>query len=297
MRAMLLLLLCCTSTLQAYESDTYHYRLTKVADASRLLDAHVNEGLRQVVENWSGGEDHTGLARAIYWKFGGIHWVDHVEAWSMDNPDIQHYPQSRYQSIYRGMPVWATRVNFLFGIGKTLNVAGVMMGSDKFGHFFSQGNKYFRRQHKGFDHSAIVAKGVFAERWIFGQLTTGVYSNADLVANYEGWLFYRSLFEEDVIAGKPAIISWRSGKPYLQREFAWADHVNDYWDEALNPSYVVNAIAVRLKPRIEALCPEYDEEPTRFRARSEDELLLRYEHAGLKPMPAHQFSVICQGVR
>ncbi len=61
---------------------------------------------------------------------------------------------------------------------------------------------------------------------LFG--ATGSYSNADLVANYEGYRFYRSLFDDDVISGKTAILRWENNRWVIQREFDWADHVNEY---------------------------------------------------------------------
>ena len=39
-----------------------------------------------------------------------------------------------------------------------------------------------------------MRRSVTTERGVFGALTTGIYSNADLVANYEGYRFYRGLF-------------------------------------------------------------------------------------------------------
>ena len=54
------------------------------------------------------------------------------------------------------------------------------------------------RELRGEPPERLLQKGWFAERWIFGELTTGVFSNADLVANYEGWRFYQSLFKDNV---------------------------------------------------------------------------------------------------
>ena len=76
---------------------------------------------------------------------------------------------------------WATRAAFIFGLGRTFKLNGIMVGSDKFGHFFSQGHKYYRRELRGEREDLLLAKGAFAERWVFGQLTTGIFSNADLV--------------------------------------------------------------------------------------------------------------------
>ena len=65
----------------------------------------------------------------------------------------------------------------------------------------------------GWREEHILGRGTFNERWLFGQLTTSIYSNADLVANYEGYRFYRSLFEDGVVPGKPAIVRFAGDAP------------------------------------------------------------------------------------
>ena len=191
------------------------------------------------------------------------------------------------------MPIWATRVNFLFGVGRSFRVNNVMVGSDKFGHFVSQGYKYYKRELKGWDTERILSWGAFAERWLYGLLTTGVYSNADLVANYEGWRFYRSLIDDDVIPGKPAILTWRDGRLVQQRPFTWADHINAYWDEALNPSFNVKSVNKRLRKAILAMCDEVKAAPDAFSVPNDGELWQRYSGIGLKDARENQFEVAC----
>ena len=65
-------------------------------------------------------------------------------------------------------------------------------------------------------------RSAYTERAIFGQMTTGSYSNADLVANYEGHRFYRSLFEDNIVPGKPAILRWENDAWVIQRPYTWA---------------------------------------------------------------------------
>ena len=134
--------------------------------------------------------------------------------------------------------MYASRVNWFFGVGATFRLAGSLVGSDKLGHFFSQGIKYYGSHLLGWDDRHVYGRGRFNERWLFGQLTTSVYSNADLVANYEGYRFYRSLFEAGIVPGKGPIVAFRDGRATIERSFSWADHVNDYWDEAAYPSHI-----------------------------------------------------------
>jgi hypothetical protein len=191
------------------------------------------------------------------------------------------------------MPFWATRVNFIFGVGRSFRVNGVMVGSDKFGHFVSQGYKYYMRELRGESRERLLQKGWFAERWIYGELTTGVFSNADLVANYEGWRFYQSLFEDNVSEGKTAILVLGGDSYVQQRPFTFADHINNYWDEALNPSYAVPSLNKRLRKAIKSLCPEYQENPDSYTLPDDAQLWARYENLGLKDSRQNQFVAIC----
>ncbi len=280
--------------LKAYETDQHSNRLVPVSDSLVAMDRKVNDAIEQIAGNWKKGENNRAFAAAIYWELGGVYWADKIERWAVKADEIDKYPQSRRHSIYRGMPFWVTRVNFFFGVGRTLKLNEVMVGSDKFGHFFSQGFKYYKRDLRGWDTERVLARGAFAERWIFGQWTSGVYSNGDLVSNYEGMLFYQSLFRGDVIEGKGAIMEWRDGRPKQLRKFTWADHVNDYWDEALNPSFNSNALNKRLRPRIKILCSEFKQNPGRFIPENDEFFRAKYRLIGMKENRQNSFSRVCR---
>lgn len=277
----------------AYETDQYSHRLVEIADSRPILSELVNQALADVVEEWRGPPDPLRFARRVYAKLGGLHWVDRIERQAMRDPRVERLPQTRYRSIFRGAPVSATRVNFFFGIGRTLNLAGSLVGSDKLGHFFSQGFKYYRRHRAGWSEDELLARGRYAERWLFGQLTTGVFSNADLVANYEGYLFYRSLFEDDIVPGKPAIIEWLGSGARLRRPFDWRDHVNAYWDEALNPGLYDGLLKHRVLGHLAELCESYSETPEAFVAPDDAELAERYALLRLRDASRYRLDHLC----
>jgi hypothetical protein len=131
------------------------------------------------------------------------------------------------------------------------------------------------------------------ERTIFGQLSDGIYSNADLVANYEGHVFYRSLFEDDIIAGKPAILHWETDGWIIQRNFDWADHVNEYWDEALNVNHYDAGLFKYMHETFVSMCPEYWERPDLYTIVNEDALKERYAHLGLIDTSVLRLDSLC----
>jgi hypothetical protein len=289
----LFILLILSSPAFGYESDQYTNRTQKVSDSIVLMNGEVNDAIGRILGRGRPPTSKKTMARAIYHEIGGIYWADKIERWAAKSPDVEKYHQTRHKSIYAGMPIWATRVNFVFGVGRSFRVNDVMVGSDKFGHFVSQGYKYFKRDLRGESSSLILAKGRFAERWIFGLFTTGVYSNADLVANYEGWLFYKSLFDDDVITGKKSILILESGRYRQLRPFDWADHINDYWDEALNPSFNVKSLNKRLRQSIKKLCPQYHARPDYFDVPNDEDFWQRYQHIGLRDNRRNQFVLMC----
>lgn len=276
-----------------YETDQYSNRLAPIADAQPVLDREVARTLAEVAADWRGPEDRWRFARKVYWRLGGIYWVDHLERFAIESPEVDRLPQYRHQSIFARAPIHASRVNWFFGVGATLRLAGSLVGSDKIGHFFSQGLKYYGSHLLGWDDRHVYGRGRFNERWLFGQWTTSVYSNADLVANYEGYRFYRSLFEAGIVPGKGPIVAFREGRATIERPFSWADHVNDYWDEAAYPSHVSPGLESYLLEVLPSLCPDFERNPSAFIPRRVAELEERYRDLGLKPAPELRLDRIC----
>ena len=290
---LILALLLAPSVAGAYETDQFTKRLTPLADSTELLDWRVNQTIEDLVRDWKGPRNDWKAVNYIYKDIGGRHWVDKIEKWAMKSDEIERLQPSRYESIYRGHPLWATRVAALFGVGPTIKINGQLVGSDKLGHFLSQGRKFYRRYLKYLDESKAAEHSAYTERALFGQMTTGVYSNADLVANYEGYLFYRSLFEDEIIPGKPAILAWQDDGWVIQRPFTWADHVNEYWDEALNVNHYDALLYPHMKERLESFCGDYFVDPNRYEVRNEEVLLDRYSHIQLRDTSELRLDNLC----
>jgi len=280
----------------AYETDQFSNRLQPLEDCTALLDGRVNESIAEAVADWRGPADDRRVVDAIYHDIGGHHWVDRIERWAMQSDQVDRLTPDRYESIYRGHPLWATRVAALFGVGPTIKVNGVLIGSDKLGHFISQGRKFWRRYLKYEDEARAAEHSAYTERALFGQMTTGVYSNADLVANYEGYRFFRSLFEDGVVPGKRAILAWRGDHWVVQRPFTFADHVNAYWDEALNVNHFDALLYPHMRERLLEFCGDFFEEPDRYRIGNEAALARRYDHLQLRDTSELRLDTLCPEV-
>jgi hypothetical protein len=277
----------------AYETDQFSNRLKPIEDSTELMDGRVNLSIAEAVEDWKGPRKDKKVVNAIYHDIGGHHWVDKIERWAMKSDDVERLQPDRRSSIYSGHPIWAARVAKLFGVGPTIKLNDTLIGSDKLGHFLSQGRKFYFRYLKYLDEPKAAEHSAYTERALFGQMTTGVYSNADLVANFEGYLFYRSLFEDDIIPGKPAILRWEEDHWVIQRPFTWADHVNEYWDEALNVNHYDALLYPHMKERLLEFCPDYYQAPEQYEVFNEELLQERYTHLQLRDTSELRLSQLC----
>jgi hypothetical protein len=132
-------------------------------------------------------------------------------------------------------------------------VHGSYIGTDKFAHFLSWGYIYYTqyRISRGLGLSqemslqAAISSGKVnpvGESGLHGIATTGVFSNADLTANYIGTKFYINLTEPVSLKGEfcPPMLERRGELWELQPHAAaegryYSLFVSDHYDEALNP--------------------------------------------------------------
>ncbi len=277
----------------AYETDQLSNRGEPVTDSTEVLNRKVNETIEEIVAEWHKGHDEMAFVGEIFHEIGGYHWVDRLERWAMKSPEVDKLETRRYESVFSGQPIWAVRVTAFFGVGKTIRINDQLIGTDKLGHFISQGRKFYRRFVRYGSEEKAAERSALTERAIFGQLSDGIYSNADLVANYEGHRFFRSLFEDDIIAGKPAILRWEDDGWIVQRDFDWADHVNEYWDEALNVNHFDSLLYKHMHEALVAMCPQYWERPALYSIPNEEALKDRYRHLQLRDTSELRLDSLC----
>ncbi|MCB1560147.1 MAG: hypothetical protein KDI75_03470 [Xanthomonadales bacterium] len=291
----LLLLLATSPALHGYELDSYHGRLTPLEDAAPVLNREMNLAIAEAAAECAPTGSEACVIDGIFHRVGGHHWVDHLESWAWHSPEVQRVETPREESIYFGIPFWASRNSFLFKVGPIINIGGVRVGTDKIGHFLSQGRKFNRRWRNARDEAYAANWSSITERGIFGQMTTGDYSNADLVANYEGHRFYRELFEDDIVPGRKAILRRTRSGWLVQREFDWNNHVNAYWDEAINTSYYDVLLRPWIEPHLLAYCDDYRKAPERYRISPDEDQRLRdrYAFLHLREVGELRLSTLC----
>ncbi len=204
-----------------------------------------------------------GVARAVFDAFGPA--LTRIEGLEHDlyTPEMEaRYPgqitgynaKAHFNSIYNKAYFILDPRNVTTTIhSSSMKVYGVYLGTDKIGHFSDMGYHYYKiymsALAKGDDEQQAMAEavklgtdGIISEKALLGVLTAGSYSNADLVSNYVGCLFYRNLTEPTVIKGVlcPPILKrdgeyWKLNDPTLEPHF-FHRFISDHWNEALNPS-------------------------------------------------------------
>ena len=284
----------------ASETDQFFERSEPIADSTEALNHKLNVTLARIVARHRTVRDQDIIVYKVSSRLGGHHRVDYrlkdkYEKWALKSPTVASRKVPIRDSIYGNMPPWSIRAVAVFGLGETIRVDDQLIGSDKLSHFLSQGRKFYHRYQKSGSENKAAKRGVLTERAIFGSGMTGSFSNADLVANYEGYLFYRSLFEDDIIPGKPAIFRWDDDGWVMQREFDWADHVNEYWDEALNVNAYDWILRRHMEDALADLCPQYWRDPTIYTIEDEEVLQDRYAHLGMRDTRSMRLGELCQG--
>jgi hypothetical protein len=233
------------------------------------------------------------VVNSVYRNLGGRLLVDRIEKWAIESPKVDKLKTGRYDSLYSTHPIWAIRVTKLFGVGQTIRVNDELIGTDKLGHFVSQGRKFYRRFLRYDSEEEAAKQSAFAEWAVFGQMSNGNFSNADLVANYEGHRFFRSLFEDNIIPGKPAILQRDENGWRVKRPFDWSDHVNEYWDEALNINHFDALLYGHMYQQFIGYCPRYWRNPSLYTISNEVRLRERYSHLGMKDNSVLRLDSLC----
>lgn len=159
----------------------------------------------------------------------------------------------------------------MFTQSRTVKAFGVYFGTDKLVHFHHLGEAYFRMFRKlrdgGLSRDAAYrqvlqhykSEGVLSEENIFGTISTGIFSNADLAANHVGFRFFENLTEPVVLKGETreplvrrAGVFWRLSQHVRTRSGWLAAYISDHWNEALNP----NLYSPSMRPGIRQVLEE-----------------------------------------
>ena len=224
---------------------------------------------------------YTELRKAIFQSF--------TASWGLKGYDLdkqlrsllarQSYSLSLNDSIYRDIDYVEGFSLNLKELSDVVNVDGHLIGLDKIGHFFSEGWQYFELIHyDDYNIEQALEWGRQQEAGKFGYSTTGIFSFADLVANFNGLRFWNKVLlkEDDPLKG---VFASFFDRPYMTCDIqiidsiksrkivkAWefntrldmSDFVDGAWDEGNNcNSYDDPIIEGKVRTRIKNVSPDF----------------------------------------
>ncbi len=170
----------------------------------------------------------------------------------MESHQFKSQP-ARYKTSFSNSIFAVFPTNYLT-VSPTVNVYGSQFGTDKIAHFFQQGYTYFKKHNRAVNEGLTAEKatkkairwGQASERTFYGTLVSGVYSNADLCANFIGMKFYQGLTKQVKIGDitRPAILLIKNGFWILNEKTDLSETLikpffSEHLNEAFNPSIFI----------------------------------------------------------
>jgi hypothetical protein len=149
---------------------------------------------------------------------------------------------------------------FLDPSGTVINVGGVRVGTDKFEHFSGSGFAYFKSYYlENNPLREALHSGFRAEGGFLGAISTGVFSYADLSANFGGMRFWNDVLAKrpDVLGeNQPPYVECRASQWEVRRPIDVTRYVDLTWDESNNCSLfrtekMLNDVLINLESRSE----------------------------------------------
>ncbi len=228
---------------------------TQLADSTMALDGEVNRRILLAIKRANGRVMKSNPRTGVKWYRPGCDeerlyeklvdqlartLIGQVESYAEQNEQVSRRTVPLQQSIYRDF-AWQTAPSLVISerIASVIRLDSVELGTDKLGHFFSEGFSYFAvtgQLNKSLKSGLLF--GEWSESVYFGAQTTGVFSYADLTANFQGLRFWNRILAKhpDPLTGKmpsPYVVckrdEWR-----LAQSFHWYDYVDNGWDESIN---------------------------------------------------------------
>ncbi|MEY4580317.1 MAG: hypothetical protein RL701_5020 [Pseudomonadota bacterium] len=220
------------------------------AQVDAVLDARMNELLDELLGDLNDSapdsvEERDAFVRRVFQHRYLPELITPYEEWVKHEAPVPLY-KVRDKGIYgHAVDYDDMRMTWYIELSPIIQVGGVAMGIDKLGHYLAQGFQYYEYYQQLDPRLTVEARAqavrVYGHKQEYAQLgiaTGGVYSYADLAANWSGMLFFLALFDDVALEGVThARLIAPDGHGYKRaRAFHWAEWVSADWDEVQNPA-------------------------------------------------------------
>lgn len=162
--------------------------------------------------------------------------------WADNNTAVTRFPDDTVSNNqFYEMTIFRDNQLIRAPLARTVKMNGIYLGTDKLQHFISVGYSYYKNYIKEIQRgetqqeafNTVLKLGVFTEESYLGQYSSGMFSYADLEANFQGLLFGVDLCEgDDPYLSYSEKGGWVSRKPIDMTKY-----LNPNWDESFNSSY------------------------------------------------------------
>ncbi len=282
----------------AAEIDSVTPRRIHLDDSLQAINTIFNQRMMEGIEKANGRRDdfedltaeefcdeeilYVELRKAIFqsftasWGFKGYSLDKQLRELLAD----RSYSLSLDDSIYRDINyVEGFSLNFK-ELSDVVRVSGHLVGLDKLGHFFAEGWQYFElTREEGKSIEQDLQWGKEQESGKYGYTTTGIFSFADLVANFNGLRFWNRVLgkNDDPLLGFVAnlfdspyvtcdiqvVASFRHMKIVKSwernKKFDLSVYLDGVWDEGNNcNSYADPVIQEKVSSRIGAVDSKFN---------------------------------------
>ena len=250
----------------ASESDPFNGIERPLADAADLINAKANSLLEHglnLANAQNSGCDERELYAVLQSQFNRLEKAPFPK-YIYFSSEIERITTPVEASIYKDWEWQDALVPAVFArrfqdpSGTVINVGGVRVGTDKFEHFSGSGFAYFESYYlENKPLREALHSGFRAEGGFLGAISTGVFSYADLSANFGGMRFWN-----DLLAKRPDVLG-ENHPPYVACDASqWkvlhpidvTRYVDVTWDESNNCSLfrtekMLNDVLINLESR------------------------------------------------
>lgn len=243
-RVVLLAGLLITAPAPALETDQFYAWGKPIEDSTVYLNAWVALQFQSVLESRSAraSQDCDSVVKDVQGRLQHSIYQP-IELWIISSNLVDRVPRGEeanrdYRSNYLLSSTYTWDYARWLAPSPTLQVNNIRFGSDKLAHLFSEGWWYYKHWKKNRDsytqdewQRAIFQYGVKLERSIHGVAMTGVFSPADMEANYQGFVFYHQLCH-----GDEPLLYRQDDRWHFSDSFDISDYIFPNWDESWNPN-------------------------------------------------------------
>lgn len=254
MKKLILASLLFSPSLYSAEADNFTARKLVVEDVREEVNALANTYLEKAIKSLSHSSncDQNALYTELR-KYFANHSKGELVKEILYKETIAKYSLPLKESVYGE---WSVPNGFLLGRKKAalsplalsplIRIGEHNIGVDKLEHMFGMGFSYFTKHHlnnKSID--SVLSRGVLAEKTILGGniIATGVFSYADLSANFNGMRFWNHILlkNNDILGAdfnRGPFVKCEENKWIVNTEKSidFADYVDASFDESLNCS-------------------------------------------------------------